>query len=148
MSATPTTRDRHALRWVLCVGLVFVVVVGMGLQAAQRRADERWADVMSHCEEKGMGVSDYRMFHVPGIHKSFSETRGGNIFREWRQGQWVRSTIVLRQERSLFGSSLEVHMSGGMPWQVDVVRDTFAGVDVEVVVEPPAPLPLRAVKQE
>ena len=42
MNHTPTTRPRHALRWVLGVRLVFVVVVGVALQLARRRADERW----------------------------------------------------------------------------------------------------------
>ena len=35
MQPTPTTQGRHALRWVLGVALVFVVVVGIGLQVAR-----------------------------------------------------------------------------------------------------------------
>ena len=48
MHPTPTTRHRHALRWVLGVGLVFVVVVGMALQVARRRAEERWNLIVDH----------------------------------------------------------------------------------------------------
>ena len=48
MEPTPTTRGRHALRWVLSVGLVFVVVVGIALQVARSRADERWDRIIQH----------------------------------------------------------------------------------------------------
>ena len=51
MQPTPTTRDRHALRWVLGAGLVFVVVSGMALQVARERADEQWRRVVAHWEE-------------------------------------------------------------------------------------------------
>ncbi len=39
MQPISTTLSRNALRWVLGVGLVFVVVVGMSLQAARGGAD-------------------------------------------------------------------------------------------------------------
>ena len=51
MHPTPTTRSHHALRWVLGVGLVFVVVVGMAWHVTQPRADERWEQW-----RKSMGV--------------------------------------------------------------------------------------------
>ena len=52
MQVEPTTRDRHALRWVLGVGLVFVVVVAMALQVARRRALARWESVVTPWEDK------------------------------------------------------------------------------------------------
>ena len=49
MQSARKTRGRYALRWVLGVGLVFVVVVGMGLQLARVRAEEQWEIAVTGC---------------------------------------------------------------------------------------------------
>ena len=96
MEAEPTTKSRHALRWVLGVGLVFVVVVGMALQVAQRRADERWDTVLVHFEEGILAeVHATRM-----LDSSWRpETRSGNIFSERRDRLLLWPILGLRQER-------------------------------------------------
>ncbi len=150
-------RGRHAQRWMLGVGLVFVVVVGMALQAAQRRAGERWYKVVTHWNEE---VYEHEVlgimpaFDVAGLPPAmlpnpftittmthgnyFSDTSGGNIFRSWRQSRWegYTCTLALRQERGFFGSSTEARMTGGESALVDAARDVFSAVDIELVVEP------------
>ena len=138
MNPTPTTRGRHALRWVLGAALVFVVVVGMALQVARSRADERWESVMSQLRE------------VDGLRTPLwwprAETRGGNVFRGWRQvhvygldgpGGWggFEFALVVRHERSFFGSNMDVRMSGEAGL-VDTVSAIFTELDIELVVEP------------
>ena len=136
MEPAPNTKGRHALRWVLSVGLVFVVVVGMALQMAQSRADERWVSVLSHCQERELFFADHMVPTGHGVIRPFFETRGGNIFRAWRQGKWVLNSIVLRQERNFFGSNIEARVHRGFSEQVAAIRAVLAAVDVELVVEP------------
>ncbi len=66
------------------------------------------------------------------------ETRGGNMFRAWRRCEWsgLGLPIVVRQERNFFGSSIEARMPGYAPEQVSALREVFAEVDVELIVEP------------
>ena len=145
---TPTTRHRHALPWVLGVGLAFVVVVGMALQTARRRADEGWKSVVTPWEEEwqrsGFVLHGGRQA-VEWATTGFlleTETRGGNVFRAWREDQWEGQTLaqtftlVLRQERNFFGSSIEARLSGGAPRLVEIVRTSFAEVGVDLVVVP------------
>ena len=169
MQPTPTTRDRHTLRWVLGVGLVFVVVSAMALQMARRQADERWVSVVAHWDESlqrdagwGRVLEGFPFGYALARFGGQTETLGGNVFRAWRQSRWECQwfTLVLRQERSLFGSNTEGRMSGGVlepsgvhitagvhmtmnfgvaertPALVDAIRTLFAEVDVELVVEP------------
>ncbi len=150
MEPTPTTRGRHALRWVLGVGLVFVVVVGMALQVARQRADERWESVLRPPDEVMLLILrislEATLFNTKGPQRAAhamekitkAATSGGNIFQAWRQHQWEghKFILVLRQERSFFGSSIEARMTGGEPALVDAARAIFAAVDVELVVEP------------
>jgi len=131
MNPTPTTRGRHALRWVLGVGLVFVVVSAMALQDARRRADERWVSVVSRLDEEFPSKS-WAMGPRP-------ITRGGTVFREWRQGKWdfIWYHVVVRQERILFGSYIEARAS--LDWNI-VKRANFglllAELDIDLVVDP------------
>ena len=151
MTPAPNTRGRHALRWVVGVGLVFVVVFGLALQVARQRADERWESVIGHSDE-GWGELGPRIVirsleatlgngGLPGSTGSRrttnTATSGGNIFLAWRQHQWnsYNYILVVRQERSLFGSSIEARMTGGEPALVDAARVEFAAVGVELIVE-------------
>ncbi len=132
MNPTPTTRGRHALRWVLGVGLVFVVVIAMSLQAARRRADERWETVIVMWDEYRREVRPEVAFRLG------RETRGGTVFRAWRRVQLssLHLNMALRQERDFFGSSIEVRMSEFWPsGYLRRIRSLFAEVDVELVVE-------------
>ena len=148
MRPTPNTRPRHALRWVLGVAFALAVVVGTSLQMARRRALERWDSVVTPWEEEwqrsGFVMHGGRQA-VEWATTGFlfeTETRGGNVFRAWREDQWEGQTIaqtftlVLRQERNFFGSSIEARLSGGAPRLEEIVRTSFAEVDVELVVEP------------
>ena len=130
---------------VLGLMVGFVAVAGICLQMARIRASERWLDVVD-CLHKGAIFVNAGL--VPGgppptsfqpvLHSPFffseAETRGGNFFRAWRRFQV--GTLVVRQDRSYFGSSMEARMSGGDSRRVAVVRAILAAVDVEVVVEP------------
>ena len=158
MNSTPTIRPRHALRWVLSVGLVFVVVVGMGLRMARRQADGRWYSLVSHWNEEwdhsgvlqrigpqlavfhpGSGMNPEGFVVVARQGKIFSDTSGHNMFRGWRQatrGGGGMCTLVLRQERSFFGSSIEARMSGCTSMQVESARAVLAELGIEVVVVP------------
>ena len=69
MEPTPTPRGRHALRWVLGVGLVFVVVVGMALQVARGMADKRWESVVirTHRVSRGAFQAGIEAFGKQGL---------------------------------------------------------------------------------
>lgn len=160
MNSAPNTRPRHALRWVLGVGLVFLVVSAMALQAARRRTDERWERVMAHWEQATRLSNLYKPGHYgppptnppPGMGPPApsrrepirylmdigTERTGGNIFWEWRRCQWGEqfNELVLRQERNLFGSRIEARFSRGLPLLADHLREVLAAVDIELVVEP------------
>ena len=138
MTATPNTRHRHALRWVLGVGLVFVVVVGMALQEARRRADERWNRVYTHCL-KEMHIQSVKFKQrASGLGSFLFVSRGGGFFRDSRLAQLHSLTfsIELRQERSFFGSTFRARLSGGKPEEIAEIRAIFAELDIELVVEP------------
>ena len=138
MQPTPHPRGRHALRWVLGVAFAFVVVVGMALQVARTRADERWDGVMTHGGREwplDYMLKSLKMSHMSDPPPYFPESRGGNIFRGWREGTWVLKSIGLRQERNFFGNTIEAHMSGAGPRLLEAVRAILAEVDVEVIVD-------------
>ena len=68
-----------------------------------------------------------------------TEIRGGTFFRSWRQVQLteVLEDFLLRQERILFGSSIEVRVSESWrPESLRRIRTLFAEVDVKIVVVP------------
>ena len=140
MNSTSTTQGRHALRWVLGVGLVFMVVVGMALQVARSRADERWLAVMSHWEKEWppLGLVTSRKTKIFARRQVLlRDTRGGNLLRAWRQSEWESPwfVLVLRQERSLFGNRITARMSGATSGREGAVRDVLAPVDVVLVVD-------------
>ena len=158
MQPTPNTRDRHALRWVLGVGLVFVVVCTVVLQVAWQHADERWASLMMALEPGfdelvvSPDLSDDSGGWYPfginpeglrnrGDHMWSDRTwsdRGGNLFRAWRRYNWngFGFLLVVRQDIKFFGSSIEAKMSGGVPRQIDAARAMLAAVDIDLIVEP------------
>lgn len=158
MNPTPHTQHRHALRWVLGVGLVFVVVVALTLQVVRRRADERWGSLVMHWNEEWLrnGVLQRVGPQLPVVQQgsdmepiwgllfagqvsTCSDTSDGNMFRGWRQATRSGSgmcALVLRQERNFFGSIIVARMSGGEPEQIEAVRTILAAVDVDLVVEP------------
>jgi len=118
---------------------VSVLAVGIALQVAQRRADERWDSVITHGGREwplDYMLRSLKMGGIPDPPPYFPESRGGNIFRGWRQGTWVLESIGLRQERNFFGNTIEAHMSGAGPRLLEVVRSILAEVGVELVVEP------------
>ncbi len=66
-----------------------------------------------------------------------SETTGGTVLRGWTSLQFhnLGATLIVKQHRSYFGSSMEAHMSGGTPAHVEAVRVILAAIDVELLVE-------------
>ena len=141
MNATSDARGRHALRWVVGAGLVFVVVSGTTLETARRRAEERWMSVVTYWDEgpprDGPGHTSIPI----SLFFSGTETRGGTVFQAWRRLQLDSPgfTIVLRQERNFFGSSVEARISRagpGLDGMVEHIGNLFAPLDVAVVVEP------------
>ena len=159
MHPTPNTRPRHALHWVLGVGLAFVVVVAMALQVARRRADDQWEMVLAHWEKEWQDCEIWQRFgpahqwieldSAPDITPSdlggFSlpGPSGGGMFSGWRQytDSPIWFNLHLRQEWHYFGSQIEARMNltsfPGPPADlVSVVHAILADVDVELVVEP------------
>ncbi len=138
MQPTPTTRGRHALRWVLGVGLGFVVVVAMALQMARRRADERWVRVVAHFKEAWprSGAVEGWAGSTAALTFAEEEMGGDSLFGGWRQVVWRGAffNLVLLQDRNLFASTIEVEMildNGSQSIRVDVVRGIFTDVDVK-----------------
>ena len=102
MQPTPNTRGRHALRWVLGVGLVFVVISAMALQVARRRADERWESLLTHWDEA-----------CPSPHRAqWSIPFDGG----WREGNGYDLTELLertQQEGNMFRVNRRVTVYAG-----------------------------------
>ncbi len=140
MDPTPKNRPRNALRWIVGVGLVFVVVVGATYQIARSRADERWESVMVHLGGDSRHVRPNRHSGAPKrllILKHESGSDGS--FRGRRDSLWEGEgsfALAVWQERRMFGRGIEARMSGGSPGQIDAVRALFDAVDIELVVEP------------
>ena len=122
-----------------------MVVVAMALQVARSRADERWSSVIRHWDEEAIPGIAPPLLYPTGVAITIDISKtapsGGNIFQAWRQHRWEGFTciLVLRQERSFFGSRTEAHMTGGEPRLVDAVRNVFAAVEVELEIVVPGP---------
>ena len=151
MNAASTTRPRHALRWVLGVGLVFVVVVGMALHVVRRRADERWESVLTRWDKAWPSSGNRGFWMNPSEGRSrysrvFDLTelldasqQGGNILRGNRRVLYLMEggvTLDLGQERSHFSSRIDARLSRAKPDQVEAARAILASFDIELVVEP------------
>ena len=137
-------RDRHAMRWVLGTALAFLVVVAMGLLSARLQASERWLQAVAYCEEDVQRIDALESWVGPTPSRFFSETetRGGNVFRGWRRGEWdaLAYNLVLLQKHNWFGNSIEARMyldvADSRSALADAVRELFAVVSIEVVIEP------------
>ena len=146
MEVAPSTQGRNVLQWMLGLMLVSVLAIGLGLQMARSRADGQWLSVMAQMHEgdvlRGGDPSMPPPTSVPPI--TFAplfwpqaETRGGNVFRAWREVHLdgLEFALVVRQERSFFGSSMDALMSGEAGL-VDTVSAILDRVAVELIVEP------------
>lgn len=149
-NATPATRDRHALRWVVGVGIVFVVVVVMGLQVVRSRADERWESVLTRWDKAWSsgsrghwlntsegGSADMRWLDLTELLDASQQ--GGNMLRGNRRVLYYRGggvLLTLSQERRHFSSQIDAHLSRAKPGEVDVARAILAEFDIELVVAP------------
>ncbi len=143
MNFNSTTRPRLGLRWVLGVGLVFVVVSAMALQAARSRAGERWREVVAHWQA---GLQSYDVMW-PGYWTLNPITYGptypddtyqtGNIFRGRRMARWTsdRTLVTLLQNRRFFGSMVVARISATRQEDVDAIRVVFDEIGIELIVE-------------
>ena len=131
-----------------------MVVVAMALQVARSRADERWRSLETHFGEdwlsadKIWGGAPFQIQALSGrvlgegllqaLVSAWPSGEGGDMLREWRHAIWRGPGfwVVLRQERILFGTSIEAHMYGGRLEDIEPARATLAEFDIELVVEP------------
>jgi len=129
------------------------VVVALALQVARQRADQRWQSLETHFGEdwysadkiwEGAPIQIQAVSGrglATGIPQALVDDwpgdDGGDMFREWRNAIWRGPGfwVVLRQERSLFGDSIEAHMYGGLLEDIEPARATLAEFEIELVVE-------------
>ena len=137
MDAALNTRGRHALRWVLGVGLVFVVISAMGLQFARSRADDAWNEALARVQNSGWRLQKGWPYNTDGNFPMATPDVSGNYLRAARHGFILDSdcAIILTQTRTLFGSHFAAYVVGAYPGHGDALRDIFAAEGIELSVE-------------
>ena len=140
MNHTPSTRSRHALRWVLGVALAFVVLMLVGLQMAERRAAEEWERALAHLQDSGWKLAEYSIAYSDGRVESGTVSVRGNYLgsaRECSLGKGPLS-VVLLQHRRFFGSSMRgaIGPFDEAHWTDIEALLQEVGVDIELAVEP------------